>query len=110
MRTNKLLCVQGSQRMELMTTANGRASIQTDSRKLSWFISLKLMFRYGFVRWGIYIPPVIADEAIHFSYYRFNLKILAGWDHWSGYYFFADNIETDEFLIKFYNKHCVKYT
>ena len=95
--------------MELTTTAEGRVSIETESLKYSWLISLLLMFRYGFLRWGIYIPP-ITDEAIHPSYLRFKFKIYAGWDNWSGYYFFAANPQTDKFLLKFYRKHCDKYT
>jgi hypothetical protein len=95
--------------VELTKTAEGRVSIETESLKESWRISLLLMFRYGFFRWGIYIPP-ITDEAIHPNFVRFNLKICAGWDNWSCYYFFADNPQTDSFLLKFYNKHSGKYT
>jgi hypothetical protein len=63
------------------------------------------MFRYGFFRWGVYIPP-ITDEAIYPSYYRGNRKIEAGWDNWFGYDWFASTPETDEFLLSFYEKHC----
>jgi len=63
------------------------------------------MIRYGFYRWGIYVPP-ITDEAVHLNYYRGKLKIESGWDNWYGYDWFSSNKETDEFLIRFYEKHC----
>lgn len=90
---------------EFHTTHEGRARITTFSFWRSWKLSLLLMFRYGFLRWGIYIPP-FTDEAIHPSYYRGKLKILAGWDNWFGYDWFAANEETDIFLKNIYDKHC----
>jgi len=51
------------------------------------------------------VPP-ITDEAVHLNYYRGKLKIESGWDNWYGYDWFSSNKETDEFLIRFYEKHC----
>ena len=92
---------------EILKTHEGRVRITTFSMWKSWKISLLLMFRYGFYRWGIYIPP-ITDEAIHPNYIRGNLKISAGWDNWYGYDWFAANDITDQFLTDFYHKHCTK--
>ena len=86
-------------------TANDRVVISTFSFLKSWKVSLLLMFRYGFYRWGPYVPP-ITDEAVHPSFLRGKLKIHTGWDNWEGYDWFAENEETDKFLIKFYEKHC----
>ena len=94
-----------SKKFELHTTHEGRIRITTFGFWRSWKVSLLLMFRYGFFRWGSYVPPV-TDEAIHLSYIRGKLKILSGWDNWFGYDWFADNVQTDPFIEKFYYKHC----
>jgi hypothetical protein len=90
---------------ELLTAEEGRIRITTFGVWRSWKVSLLLMFRYGFYRRGVYIAP-ITDDAIHPSYYRGKLKILAGWDNWFGYDWFADNEATNTFLRDFYDKHC----
>ena len=92
---------------EILDTADGFARITTFSVKKARRVSLLLMFRYGFIRWGIYIPP-ITDDGIYPSYYRWRMKILHGWDNWFGYDWFATNQKKSDFLIKFYSKHCKK--
>jgi len=94
-----------NKKYRLDTTGEGRVQISTDSYLNSWKVSLLLMFRYGFMRWGIYLPSP-SDETIYPSYYRGKLKVLKGWDNWSDYYWFADNEKTDFFLTKFYENHC----
>lgn len=107
MHTNKLLNVQASMNkgFEIRENANGRVCISTFGFWKSWKVSLLLMFRYGFYRWGPYVPP-ITDEAVHPRFHRGKLVIESGWDNWFGYDWFADNKETDDFLKKFYYKHC----
>lgn len=90
---------------QISTTHDGRPRITTFSLCQSWRVSLLLMFRYGFYRWGMYVPP-ITDEAIHLSYFRGRLKIDSGWDNWFGYDWYSANSETDAFLLRFYEKHC----
>lgn len=89
----------------LSTAANGFAHLSTLSRRQRTRIALVLMFRYGFWRWGIWLPP-IADDAIYPDFIRGSKRILAGWDSWSGYDFLADDPESDAFLRTFYEKHC----
>jgi hypothetical protein len=91
--------------IELNTAANGLAWITTFSSRQSRRLSLLLMFRYGFWRWGIWIPA-ITDEAIFPDFVRFRLRVLAGYDHWMGYHLLADNPGSDVFLRQFYAKHC----
>ena len=86
-------------------TAHGHVRISTFSFWKSWKVSLLLMFRYGFYRWGLYVPP-ITDEAVHPRFHRGKLVIESGWDNWFGYDWFADNDATDNFLRIFYEKHC----
>jgi len=92
-------------RFELSRTAEGRVCISTFSAKGAWKVSLLLMLRYGFYRWGVYIPP-LTDEAVYPRFHRGKLKIESGWDHWQGYDWFATNEATDQFLERFYYKHC----
>ena len=96
-----------SPKAEISLAHNGRVRITTFDVWTSWKISLLLMLRYGFFRWGTYIPP-ITDEAVHPSYYRLKLKIHAGWDSWFGYDWLAENEATDVFLKVFYQKHLRK--
>jgi hypothetical protein len=93
---------------ELHTTGEGRVRITTFGVWRSWKVSLLLVFRHGFYRRGVYMPRIteITDEAIHPSYHRGKLKILAGWDNWCGYDWFANDEATDAFLRDFYDKHC----
>ncbi len=49
--------------------------------------------------------PGIADEAIHPSFIRGGMRILAGWDNWFGYDLLADDAEADRFLLGFHAKH-----
>lgn len=63
------------------------------------------MFRYGFWRWGVYLPA-ITDEAIYPDFVRFGLRIHSGWDNCSGYDLLAANAASDRFLRRFYEKHC----
>jgi hypothetical protein len=90
---------------EALITADGYFRIATFSRKSAMKESLLLMFRYGFHRWGAYILP-IAGEGIYPSYHRGRLKILSGFDDWCGYDWFGLDEKTDQFLRKFYDKHC----
>jgi hypothetical protein len=90
---------------ELDASHDGRVIISTFSLARSWKISMLLMFRYGFLRFGLYLPP-IADDAIHLDYVRVGTRILAGWDNWSGYYFLAASEKSDEFLRRFFQRHC----
>ena len=92
-------------KVRLFYAGNGFCKIETDSLLIRIKLGLLLTFRYGFYRWGAWIPAV-TDEAIHPSFIRFRKCILVGWDNWSGYYLFADNEESDKFLRLFYNKHC----
>ena len=90
---------------QLNTAACGFAWVTAYSRLEYWRLSLLLVFRYGFVRWGRYIPP-ITDEAIFPDFVRFGLRIQAGWDSWMGYDLLAANERSDVFLRRFYAKHC----
>lgn len=85
--------------------ASGRVSLESQSYWTSWRISILLMFKYGFKRKGVYIPPV-TDESIYPDYIKEGVKIYSGWDNWTEYYWSADNEEADRFLKKFYDKHC----
>ena len=90
---------------QLHTAANGYAWITTHSRSEYWRLGFTLVFRYGFVRWGPYIPP-ITDEAIFPDYRRWGLRINAGWDNWMGYDLLAANERSDTFLRRFFLRHC----
>lgn len=92
-------------RVLLYTAANGFAKISTFSFSCRMRLALLLMFRYGFWRWGIWIPS-ITGEAIYPDFICGTKRILAGWDNWFGYDFLADNEETDIFLRRFFEKHC----
>lgn len=94
-----------SKGFEIRENASGRIVISTFSFWRSWKVSLLLMFRYGFYRWGAYVPP-ITDEAVHPRFHRGKLVIESGWDNWFGYDWFATNEETDIFLSNFYDRHC----
>lgn len=63
------------------------------------------MFRYGFLRWGVWIPP-ITDDAVYPDFIRGKLRIYAGYDNWFGYDLLASNAPTDAFLQRFYERHC----
>lgn len=93
------------ERVEIHRAANGFADVTTFSPRQYQRLSLLLMFRYGFLRWGIWFPPIL-DEGIYPSFRRWEKRILAGWDNWFGYYLLADNAESDVFLRAFYAKHC----
>jgi len=89
----------------LIATANGRLMLTThersERRRWSWL----LMFRYGFLRWGIWIPA-IAGDAVYPDFIRGGLRIHAGWDQWIGYELQSHNAATDDFLRRFYERHC----
>ena len=91
----------------LHTAANGFAHVTTLSRARYAWLSLLLHFRHAFWRWGSYVPPV-ADESIHPTFIRGRLRLLAGWDHWLGYYLLATDPESSEFLRAFFQKHCTR--
>ena len=93
-------------RILLRTAASGFATISTLSYWSRTRLALLLMFRYGFWRWGSWIPP-ITDDAIYPDFIQGRKRILAGWDNWFGYHFLADNAETDLFLRKFFESHCL---
>ena len=89
---------------ELRTAANGYAWITTPSRRERLWLGLLLTFRYGFWRWGTYIPP-ITDEAIYPDFIRGRKRIHAGWDNFVGYDLLAGDAESDKFLRAFYERH-----
>ena len=93
--------------VNLQTAANGFARITTFSLWQRARLGFLLTFRYGFWRWGSWIPP-IADDAIYPDFIRGRKRILAGWDNWFGYDFLAKDPETDAFLREFYTNHCGK--
>jgi|GEM_PF-2056544 len=90
---------------KLCTSHNGHLMLTTDSFRLSCKISFLLMFRYGFWRWGIFIPNYVIDEAIYPDYLRGNKRIFSDWEEMSGYEFTASNKESSMFLKEFYNKY-----
>lgn len=94
-----------SKGFEVRDNASGRVTISTFSFWRSWKVSLLLMLRYGFYRWGPYVPP-ITDEAVHPRFHRGKLIIESGWDNWFGYDWSGTNRETDIFLLDFYERHC----
>jgi len=96
--------VLGKSVVELRTAANGYAWITTQSRRERLWLGLLLMFRYGFWRWGTYVPP-ITDEAIYPDFIRGKKRIHAGWDNWVGYDLLANDPESDQFLRAFYERH-----
>jgi hypothetical protein len=91
--------------VRLETAANGYAMLSTHSARQRRRLGLLLMFRYGFWRWGIGVPPM-ADDAVYPSFRRFGLRIDSGWDNWIGYDLLACNEASDEFLRQFHAKHC----
>ncbi len=93
--------------IELQTAANGFARVTTFTFWQRIRLGLLLMFRYGFWRWGIWIPP-ITDDAIYPEFNRGKKRIFAGWDNWFGYDLIATDPDSDLFLRAFYEKHCRK--
>ena len=91
---------------ETTRTANDRVRIETFSIWKSWKVRFLLTKRYGFKRSGRSISA-LPDETIHKDFVRNGLKIVAGWNNWVGYYWSADNKETDVFLNYFYSRYCV---
>ena len=84
--------------------ANGHVWLHTESRRKAWKVSILLMFRYGFWRWGVWIPGV-TDEAIYPDFRRGALRIHSGWDNWVGHDFLAANKQSDVFLTSFARRH-----
>jgi hypothetical protein len=97
--------MMNNEEFETLTTASGYFRMATFSQKKACRVSLLLMFRYGFLRWGVLIPP-IAGEGIYPDFIRGRLKIKAGFDDWFGFDWFATDEQTDIFLRKFYERHC----
>ena len=93
------------ERVDLTTTASGFARVSTFSKRQRTRLGLLLMFRYGFARWGVYVPP-ITDEAVYPDFVRPGMRIHTGWDNRMGYDLFASNSKSDAFLRRFYAKHC----
>ena len=94
-----------SEQIDLSTAANGYALVSTFSSRQRLRLGLLLVFRYGFLRWGVYVPP-ITDDAVYPSFVRWGMRIHSGWDNWIGYDLLASNEKTDAFLRAFYAKHC----
>ncbi len=94
-----------NKKFEMHTSPEGRIRITSFSFWRSWKVSLLLKLRYGFHRDGKYIAPV-TDEAVYPSYVKDELSITSGWDNWFGYDWLAGGAQTDDFLEKFYDKHC----
>jgi hypothetical protein len=82
-----------------------RAKYETSSRWEYQKVSLLLMFRHGFVRWGVWVPGIL-DDAIFPSFIRGSVRIEAGWDNWSDFYLLASDERSIAFLRRFVNKHC----
>lgn len=82
-----------------------RAMLEVESRATYRKLGLLLTFRYGFVRWGVYVPPLL-DEAVYPSFRRWGLCIDVGWDNWSDFYFLACDDRSIAFLRRFVKKHC----
>ncbi len=99
--------MMGEDNFDTLETAEGFYRITTFGVYKSWKVSLLLMFRYGFWRWGFYMPP-IAGEGIFPNFRRGRLNIYTGYDDWFGYDWFARDAESDRFLRKFYEKHLSK--
>lgn len=92
-------------RIELSTAASGFAWVTTHSKRQRTRLGRLLMFRYGFWRWGAYVPP-ITDEAIYPDFIRWGLRLHSGWDACVGYDLLAANAKSDAFLRRFYVRHC----
>jgi hypothetical protein len=90
--------------MSVDKAANGHVWIYAESKREFRRIRRFLMFRYGFWRWGSWIPP-ITDEGIYPDYRRGHLRIHSGWDIWIGFDFLSANTETDQFLDAFIRCH-----
>jgi hypothetical protein len=88
--------------------ANGHVWIHTESKRAFRRVRRILILRCGFIRWGVWIPP-IAGEGIFPDYIRGGLRIHAGYDDWLGYDFLAANTATDTFLIAFVSKYFSTY-
>ena len=89
----------------LHTEANGFASISTFSFRKRLRLGLLLTFRYGFWRWGVWVPPMFDDTGVYPEFIRGRKRIAAGYDNWFGYDLTATTPEADEFLRWFYEKH-----
>ena len=91
--------------IEIGVAASGFSNVTTFSLPKRLRLGLLLTFRYGFLRWGRWIPAV-AGDAIYPDFIRPGKRIHAGWDDWVGYYLLAGNEESDVFLRRFYSRHC----
>ena len=92
-------------RVSIDRAANGHVWLTTRSQRRRLWLGFLLMFRYGFWRWGSWVPPN-TGEAVYPDFIRGGLRITAGWDTWVGYDLLSDNEATDGFLQRFFERHC----
>ena len=57
----------------IFTNDNGRVEINTDSWTQYMKMSLRLSFGHGFIRFGIWFPPIF-DEGIYPSFRKWGEK------------------------------------
>lgn len=90
---------------QLIKTPQGRYRLTTLGADKAKLVRSLLSETYLFAQQGDTMPALY-DEGIYPDYVRGDLVILSGWDNWYGYDWLADNAETDEFLLTFYQTHC----
>lgn len=66
------------------------------------YLYFRLIFRYGFLPLGIYVPGIF-DDAMYPTLRRERLKVICGWSNWEGYYLSAVDVKSAEFLQRFYH-------
>ncbi|MCC8998135.1 MAG: hypothetical protein LM522_01350 [Candidatus Contendobacter sp.] len=83
---------------ERSTAANGHVSLAFPKTTpwLAFRLALTLRFKHGFRREGRRVFGF--DETIVPDFVRGDIRLLAGWDNWSGVYLLADSPEADTFL------------
>ena len=91
--------------LDISTAANGFALVSTHSRWQRCRIVLLLTFLYGFWRQGGASAAEV-DSRVYRDFRRGNLRIMSGYDIWIGYDFLAGDPDSDEFLRRFYARHC----
>jgi hypothetical protein len=82
----------------LETAANGHLTLNwpTAGRLSYTLLCWRLQFRHGFRRAGDQIAGY--GEVIFPAFVRGGLRLLSGWDNWSGYYLLSEDEAGDEFL------------
>ncbi|MDD4963723.1 MAG: hypothetical protein PHI11_07390 [Gallionella sp.] len=82
----------------LTTAANGHLQLcfERASPLFALWLRLKLQFVHGFRREGHRVRGL--NEVIVPNFVRGNIRLLAGWDNWSGYYLLSESVSGDDFL------------